>query len=530
MVFSVKIPRVAGLLACLAFCDASSASDPPQHLQSFPVTSLHRPTRWAPCALDPAAPRGRQAECARVTVPLDYEVPGRGKFSLLVKRVVSPVAPTAQVWFLNGGPSESATAAVHWQQGDLPAERQDIVYYAVDHRGMGGSEHLTCAEMPEASTRERWSACVTHLQNTVGKARLDQITMSNAARDIGTLIGKYRLPGVRVFIHGASYGTSLAQRYLQLFPEQVDGVILEGVAMSTLVFTEGGRTFSGALDWDQRMNMAVPKLFERCALAEECAGRFEAHPWEVARRTMASLYAGHCAGLGIGPDRIKSSLGMLVGRADRMALAPALIKRLHRCNDADRTVLRAFVERWDPRMSAVGSPTDAASNPAGHHISLSEVEWAPPAELPALERQFSQQLTVAFGVEKFYTELSAFWPAYPRDALYGRWSTFEGPMLMLQGGLDTYTTYDKALYARAHFKGPHQNWVVFPEGAHTIVGITPTLGGQDCGRSIFVQFLDDPKRALDRSCLGRLKPIDWNDGAAAQRYLGTPDAWGDGGA
>lgn len=520
-----RLPRAACALLAIMGCNAS-ADEPPQHLQPFPVTALDQPMRWTPCALDPADPQGIQAECARVTVPLDYQSAQDGSFTVMVKQAVSQVRPTAQLWFLEGGPAESATAGLHRQQAEVPAARPDIVYYAVDHRGMGGSEHLTCAQLPEASAQERWSACSTHLLETVGKSRLDRMTMSNAARDIGTLIEKLRLPGVRVFIHGTSYGTSLAQRYLQLFPQQVDGVILEGVAVSTQVFEVDGRRFSGAVDWDQRMNMAVSKLFERCALAPGCGDRFEEHPWEVAHRTMASLYSGHCAALGADPDHVKASFGAFVGRADRMALAPALIKRLQRCNDDDRDVLRAFVRNYYSDMAAVGNENDATSNAAGHHVSLSEVGWAPPAQLEQLRRQFSHELTVAYGVEKFYTELSAFWPVYPRDELHGRWPSYEGPMLMLQGGLDGYTTYDKALYVRARFDGPHQNWVVFPEGAHAIIGATPTVDGQDCGRAIFLQFIDDPKQALDLSCLGRLESVDWNDAAAAQRYLGTPDAWG----
>ncbi|MCC7542830.1 MAG: hypothetical protein IT379_41830 [Deltaproteobacteria bacterium] len=43
-------------------------------------------------------------------------------------------------------------------------------------------------------------------------------TPTGAARDLGALIDATRGAADRVFVHGGSYGTYWAQRYLQLFP------------------------------------------------------------------------------------------------------------------------------------------------------------------------------------------------------------------------------------------------------------------------------------------------------------------------
>lgn len=212
-------------LTFAALMASARADELPQHLQSFPLTDYTEPTQWVTCALDVNDPSDRRAECAFVNMPLDYETPDAGRFRVLVKRVKESEKPTAQVWMLHGGPGASATADLHRLSFGIPEERPDIAYYAVDHRGMGGSERLGCKEpdpQPD-DARLKWAACMDSLKSSVGVERLSQITTSNAARDLGTLIEKYRVPGVTVIVNGNSYGTTLAHRYMQMFPDQPDG-------------------------------------------------------------------------------------------------------------------------------------------------------------------------------------------------------------------------------------------------------------------------------------------------------------------
>jgi pimeloyl-ACP methyl ester carboxylesterase len=519
---------VVAVAALVPAISPAAARPVPQHMQRFPVSDLQRPTRWAPCAFDARDAKDRRAECAFVRMPLDYANPSAGAFRVLVKRLKATVQPSAQVWLLHGGPGASATADLGRLSFSIPDERPDIVYYAVDHRGMGGSERQYCPSDAIAGTgvRERWAGCMAYLRRTVGLARLNQITTSNAARDIGALVEKFRLPGVKVIVNGISYGTSLAHRYMQLYPEQPDGVILSGIEVGSAVIERDGKTYGYGLDWDRRMDAAVAKAFERCALAPECSRRFEKHPWEVARETMRSLYSGHCSELGIDPDRLKETFGAVSFSSSPAAL-PALVARLRRCNAGDRALLTSVVDRWYPSMSELGSADEARSDAAGNILSASEAFSRQAEDAPALQRQFSEEITVAYGVEKFYALLRDVWPTYPTDEYFGKWPEYRRPLLMLQGGLDTATPLATALQVRAHYQGESQHWVVFPEGNHSLVGHTPTTDGRDCARDIFVRFIDDPRGEIDRSCLARLKPLDWHDREAALADFGVADLWGD---
>lgn len=520
--------RARPALALAALMSAAAADELPQHLQAFPVTDYAAPTRWAPCAFDLADPSDRKAECAFVEMPLDYEAPDAGRFRVLVKRVQGPGKPAAQVWMLHGGPGASATADLYRLSFGIPAERPDIAYYAVDHRGMGGSGRLGCAEPdpPLGDARRTWAACMDRLRASVGAGRLNQVTTSNAARDLGVLVGKYRIPGTTVIVNGNSYGTTLAHRYMQIHPEQPDGVILIGLELGSAVIEKDGAAYGYGFDWDRRNDGAVGKIFERCAVAGDCAGRFDEHPWEAAKSTMASLYAGHCAELGVEPDHVKETLGALSYAAPLHAL-PALVRRLQRCDDGDRELLRRLVDEWQPEILELDPPLSPASYVAGNIISASEAFANQPDDAQTLQRRFSRELTVAYGVEKFYALMRDVWFTYPTDRYYGHWADFRRPMLMLQGALDTATPLSQALAMRARFTGPRQTWVLFPDGNHSLVNRTPTVDGTDCARTLFLQFVDDPEAAVDAACVARIKPIDWNDSAASMKLLGIGDLWGD---
>jgi pimeloyl-ACP methyl ester carboxylesterase len=515
------------MLASAALTASACAEELPQHLRSFPETDYTAPTQWAPCAFDVNEPSDRRAECGFVNLPLDYERPDAGRFRVLVKRVEASDEPTAQVWMLHGGPGASATADLHRLSFGIPEERPDIAYYAVDHRGMGGSESIGCQEpgrQPD-DPRDTWAACMESLESSVGAERLSRITTSNAARDLGTLIEKYRAPGVTVIVNGNSYGTTLAHRYMQMYPEQPDGVVLIGIELGSAVFHRDGKAYGYGVDWDRRNDDAVSKIFERCALADACVRHFDEHPWETAKKTMASLYDGHCAELGIEPDHVKETLGALSYAAPLHAL-PALITRLRRCNEDDRRLLRNVVQEWHPEIMELDPPLSPASYVAGNIISASEAFANQADDAATLQRAFSQELTVAYGVEKFYAQMRDVWFTYPTDEYYGHWASYRRPLLMLQGALDTATPLTQALIVRARFAGPLQTWVLFPDGNHSLVNRTPTVDGVDCARSLFLQFIDEPRRQIDPSCVARTVPIDWNDSATSRKVLGIDDLWG----
>ena len=82
------------------------------------------------------------------------------------------------MWILHGGPGASATEQDPRLAYGIPAERPDIQYYLVDHRGIGGSGKLECPEAESADSPggpniepDEWPACVDYLRASVGEVR-----------------------------------------------------------------------------------------------------------------------------------------------------------------------------------------------------------------------------------------------------------------------------------------------------------------------------------------------------------------------
>jgi pimeloyl-ACP methyl ester carboxylesterase len=124
---------------------------------------------------------------------------------------------------------------------------------------VGGSDRLYCPQEEPGTWRLPYpvldiDACIQFIKDTWGDT-LNGFTTTAAARDVGELIKLTRQSGQRVFVWGGSYGSYLAHRYLQLFPDQPDGVIMAGISPPHRLLTE----------YDYYFNLNVAKLFDLCA-------------------------------------------------------------------------------------------------------------------------------------------------------------------------------------------------------------------------------------------------------------------------
>jgi pimeloyl-ACP methyl ester carboxylesterase len=161
-----------------------------------------------------------------------------------------------------------------------------------------------------------------------------------------------------------------------------------------------------------------------------------------------------------------------------------------------------------------------------NHVAISEM-YRPGQSAAALRRQFDQAV-LSTGTELSYARLYQEWPRYPNPPRSPNVSEFQGPMLLLQGGLDTPSPVDPARRAAAAYGAPGQHLVIFPQGAHGVTGQTPTLDGTDCARQIYLAFIDRPQRTPDARCVARIRPLDWKWlPAGAKALAGTEDLWSD---
>ncbi|MEV5434692.1 alpha/beta hydrolase [Streptomyces sp. NPDC052682] len=225
--FVAASAAVAGLLTPLA-ADAAS---------SGPAPSL----TWTACeggGLDP------RQQCATLSVPMDYADPGGPKIDIALSRIPSekPSARRGALLMIPGGPGGDSLADPSRKGGKLPRpvrEAYDLIGFAP--RGNAPSTPVSCAidHSDLSLTKLRpWPAPDGSVARNMATARrlsdacarsgdplLRHISTKNNARDIDRI--RAALGERKLSAWGVSYGTYIADAYLQLFPKRTDRVVLD---------------------------------------------------------------------------------------------------------------------------------------------------------------------------------------------------------------------------------------------------------------------------------------------------------------
>jgi pimeloyl-ACP methyl ester carboxylesterase len=484
----------------------------------------------APGGEDPPAltwgvcPPGFDTECARVPVPLDWEAPDGERIEILVSRRPAPTQPArAQLVLVTGGPGNSG----HHFAGEGTLDRlagalPDTEVYVIEHRGIGYSTQLTCPEQQADSspggpevTADEIPACARYIDDAYDGG-LSGFSVSNAARDIRHVLSRAREDGKRQFVFGVSYGTYLVQRFLRLFPDEVDGAILDSVATPEQKFT----TYDGHAD------PVAMRLAERCAASPVCAEKLGADPWATIQGTVAALEQGHCADAGLTGEAVSSVLWTFLDPPElREALFP-LLYRLARCEPGDIAAAGHALAYLQAPPSQTPAELQALETLLlGLHLATSEF----------VERPFSaDQLLAACEEATFCPGVSALmipyferWPTYD-EPLLNTWPAPATPILAFNGDLDVKTTIEKASQLADHLDGPHQNFYEFPDGPHYLLltSTVKTPGAPTCALQMMADFIGDPANPPDAGCLDDLVLFDpEGTPAVAEQIFGTTDLW-----
>lgn len=508
-------------LACIACSSAPSSLDAPAPaLPPSPSTNAaSAPLAFEPCSLR-SDHDGADAECARVSVPLAWDVPERASIDLFVKRVPARTARRGQLWLLQGGPGGSSMSMEGFA-AFMSRKKPDFDVYLFEHRGVGRSTRLGCAAAEDDASAggfgvddAEWDGCLRDLRATWGDEGLAGFSRTNAARDLAHLIERTRAHDDAVFVYGVSYGTALALRYLELFPNGVSGVVLDSIVTPDTTFT----------GFDRRYDDGAHRWLDRCAADPACSDHLGSDPWAKLAKTLDDVKNGHCSSLG-SPAVIRSTvrgmLASLLGDVDKRVLFPAVIHRLARCTPDD---VRALVHLANTAPSAPSAAQRAGSSALLANIGLSEMWDEPSPSLSSLEDIASAALvSTDLGVR--LGRLYARWRRYPHDV--NTWPRTSVPLLMLAGGLDALTPLALARQSADEFRGEGQHFVVFPDAPHGVMAATPLVGREGtCAAELLMRFLDDPRAAPDTSCVGEVVPIDFHGSRdLAQRTLGTTDIW-----
>lgn len=189
---------------------------------------------WGVCDR-PELPVAEGVECGTLTVPVDWARPGNGTVGL---RAYRWKAQNSKGTILNfpSGPGQTGDLSFGALQRALPG--YDLI--ALDPRGVGQSHPMTCAvdktfkilyvpptdsakfDALKEKQKQFWASCSTGVPN------LDKhLDADSTARDADAL--RHAVGADEVNVHGFSYGSLLAERYLETFGHRVTGSIIEGV-------------------------------------------------------------------------------------------------------------------------------------------------------------------------------------------------------------------------------------------------------------------------------------------------------------
>jgi pimeloyl-ACP methyl ester carboxylesterase len=246
------------------------------------------------------------AECATLTLPVDWSHPDGPTFGLAVARhrATDPAHRVGTLIFGPGGPGDSGVGRIVTGIGRFSPDLQqhfDIVSF--DPRGVGGSSPIVCppgvsADAPPpvltsqadfdrtvAYNRELWSECTS--------AVFDHADTASMVRDLDAL--RAALGERTLTFQGTSYGTLLGEQYAERYPGRVRAIVLESVVDHRPTSTS---EFLAEQSWAQQdafdaFAAATPGLDVRAAyrnaLARAGAGQLQISAFELSAWTLGLL-------------------------------------------------------------------------------------------------------------------------------------------------------------------------------------------------------------------------------------------------
>jgi pimeloyl-ACP methyl ester carboxylesterase len=479
---------------------------------------------WVPCSLYDGLDDGR-AECASTEMRFDWDDPDSGPFTSYAKRLLSnSKASEGQLWLLHGGPGASGTIELPPMMEMIQNDNPELDIYTLDPRGSGHSDYVGCPDQEDSASDageylslDEIPDCIAWLEGEYGDD-LGVFNTTNSAIDLAAYIHNTKEDEKNVLIWGGSGGTFWGQRYLQMYPDQADGIVFEGITQPTnsLVFQ------------DEYADKIGRTILQMCAEDAYCSGKM-ADPETVLVELLDKLDSGHCPSLGIDRQFVVEVIDYLTYYHPHHAVIPAFIYRVDRCDAGDVDAIVHFYNEL------FGGKKSLSGNSFSYVLFYNEVsselweypDFADNSELLDYLDGILEDAIIDSGKGYVRNSIYLMWNRY-EDKLDNKWAETDIPMLMLQGVLDPSTPYDFAVELEDHFTGQHQHFVAFPYAPHNVVTGSPVSensNAQHCGEKLFYEFLRDPTGPLDTSCADDTLPLDFVGADYGWYFFGTEDYW-----
>ena len=272
---------VGALLVMVSACSSGSSSSDSTPDTPAPVSTLYAPAeggtlKWKSCSGDSLDP----LQCARLSVPFDYNNPSQGSFSLkLVKRPANIRTKRVGSMLVNpGGPGFGGT--------DLPENAEsyfsttlidtfDIIGW--DPRGTGESTpavdcvdnydtYFTNDPTPETEAEHQDLIDISKAFNAECQKKsgeiLPYISTNATARDMDMI--RAALGEEKITYFGFSYGSELGATWATMFPSTVRAAVLDGATDPTSNYMQGG------LDQAKGFETEFTKFLAQCSANKKC--------------------------------------------------------------------------------------------------------------------------------------------------------------------------------------------------------------------------------------------------------------------
>ncbi|GFG55142.1 alpha/beta hydrolase [Mycolicibacterium agri] len=204
------------------------------------------PIQWGPCAsTDPMVPIPPEAECGKLSVPVDYDEPDGEVAQIAMIRFKATGQKIGSLVINPGGPGESGIESAVNLISTLPApvrERFDLVGF--DPRGVGASTPAVWCNSDADNDRLRADPQVdyspegiAHIDNETkafvercvektGLKFLENVGTANVVKDLDQI--RIALGDEKLTYLGYSYGTRIGGGYAEEFPQNVRAMVLDG--------------------------------------------------------------------------------------------------------------------------------------------------------------------------------------------------------------------------------------------------------------------------------------------------------------
>ncbi|NQZ80181.1 MAG: hypothetical protein HRT52_04110 [Colwellia sp.] len=490
LITAVDFPNVAGKYSFeLTVTDIGNLSTS----KSIEINVTHSALLdWLDCSLADIEGMRTGAECHFQKVPLDWQNPeGRSIDNLVIRYLALQQPSKGKLWMLDGGPGGNSAWMLKANNQQVFNTNEWDIYIPI-HRGVEGPSKLKCSDGNDLPTTE----CFNELMSEYD-GQLAAFNTENAAYDLADLIDKNKEDSEKDIVYGASYGTFLAQKYLQQQEElgnaQIDGLILDSVA--PLDFQ--------ALEMATNYDVIGLRVLERCNDNEFCRQQLGGDPLSFLTSALEKISLEQCF---IGGDEANVFTVNLAKSLLDTALTsykdivPGIIKMMHRCNGQDQN---AFAHAYQLLVEAQ-SLTEDDSNDLVLANVLSTNMHRPLMSKQALA-DYKGTLQFTTGETPFY-DIADIWPldAMPLNATLPATSI---PLLILNGGLDPQSTDVMAKQVFDDYAGAQKSLVIFPSFHHGVI-LQNNINDANCIANILENFMDNPMGNVDSQCAIGTFPVD----------------------